>query len=44
MIPKELPSWLMDPNLALERNQEIFDLISILASKETRLIEVYGKK
>jgi hypothetical protein len=44
MIPKKLPGWLMNPNLVIGRNQEIFDLISILASKTERLIQVYGHK
>jgi len=41
MIPRELPCWLKEPNLFIDREQEIFDLLLLL--KTERLIQVYGK-
>ena len=40
MIPRDLPGWLMDSNLLIDRDQEIFDLLIML--KTERLIQVYG--
>ena len=34
----------MDLDLVIDRQQEIFDLLPILASKTERLIQVYGEK
>ena len=34
----------MDPNLLIERNKEMFDLVDLIALKTQRLIQVYGKK
>ena len=35
----------MDPNLLIDRNKEMFDLVDLLPlGKTQRLIQVYGKK
>jgi hypothetical protein len=44
LIPNELPGWLLDANLVLDRKKVIFDLTSKLASKTQKLIQVYGQK